>query len=290
MTSNEPMNSGTCAKTHEPVFGRDGFAVLRGFLKNGELTKISGLVTSTVRSPGGPSCSRPHNTLFPLRWNDDLVQLILRSGARMESLRTTSHADDLRWISGYVSIKESRSPALWWHQDWWCWDHQVSYQRAAAQMAVLCYLSGTTPQNGALRVLPGSHQKAAPVHALLPDPNTHAAESLAPTHAAMSNPDGQVTLSMKAGDAALIDYRLLHGTHANSSDVRRECIILNFTPSWRHLPEDIQAHLIRHTAQPSAQENVPSAVLNLGLLPAFAGERKDLAVNRKAPCDFQVAS
>jgi hypothetical protein len=289
MASDKPMNSGICPKTHEPGLARDGFAVLRGFLKNDERTKILELVTSMLRSPGGFACSRPHNTLLPLRWNDDLVQLILNSGVRMESLRTKSHADDLRWISGYISIKESRSPALWWHQDWWCWDHKVSYQPAAAQTAVLCYLAETTPNNGALRVLPGSHHKASPIHALLPDPETHATEDLAPTHAAMSNLGGQVTLSMKAGDAALIDYRLLHGTHANSSDVRRECIILNFTPSWRHLPEDIRAHLISHTAQPSAKEIVPSGVLSLGLLPDFPGERKDLVLNRKAPRDFQVA-
>jgi hypothetical protein len=31
---------------------------------------------------------------------------------------TLSVATDLRWISGYVTVKEPRTPPRWWHQDW----------------------------------------------------------------------------------------------------------------------------------------------------------------------------
>jgi hypothetical protein len=36
---------------------------------------------------------------------------------RIELLRDALTAKDLKWISGYISVKNACSPALWWHQD-----------------------------------------------------------------------------------------------------------------------------------------------------------------------------
>jgi hypothetical protein len=101
-------------------FSRDWFVVLRGFLGEQETATARTLVESILRLPHGLACARPNNTLLPLRWNDPLVQLLLLSERRMRTLSDAVGADDLKWISGYVSIKEASSLALWWHQDWWC--------------------------------------------------------------------------------------------------------------------------------------------------------------------------
>jgi ectoine hydroxylase-related dioxygenase (phytanoyl-CoA dioxygenase family) len=87
-------------------------------------------------------------------------------------------------------------------------------------LATLCYLTATSVQNGALRVLPGTHHKSAPIHAHLPEAHTEFAETLDPSHMALSDQPGQVTLSLRAGDAVVMDYRLLHGTQANESATR----------------------------------------------------------------------
>ena len=144
----------------------------------------------------------------------------------MRRLAGASAAGDLRWISGYLSIKEPRSPCLWWHQDWWCWDHPISYRKAPVQIAVLCYLTDTAPDNGALRIVEGSHLNSFPIHAILPEAHGEAASGLAPGHPAMSDLREQTTIRVRAGDAVILDYRLLHGTHANNSDFRRDCILL----------------------------------------------------------------
>jgi hypothetical protein len=288
MTSNDAVSADTAAKPSARIFDRAGFVVLNALLEASELPEIRDLVASILCSPGEQVCRRPHNALFPLRWNDRPVQLVLDSSPRIELLRAVAGANDLRWISGYISIKEAHSPALWWHQDWWCWDHSASYQRSPVQMAVLCYLAETTIENGALRVLPGSHHASAPIHAHLPDAHSRFPTDPDPGDPAMSNLPGQVTLALKAGDAVVLDYRLLHGTHANTSDFRRDCIILNFAPAWRQLPEDIRAHLISHPAQPLEHEIVPPWLLHRELLPAFSGVRRDLTVNRNAPPTFRV--
>jgi hypothetical protein len=85
------------------------------------------------------------------------------------------------------------------------WDHAISYRRAASQIATLCYLTDTDVNNAALRVLPGSHLKSAPIHAILPEAHGHAAEQLESGHAAMSDLPNQMTLCMKAEDAVAMD-------------------------------------------------------------------------------------
>ena len=230
----------------------------------------------------------PHNTLVPLRWNDPIVRLLLKSDRRVQALTDGLRADDLKWISGYVSVKEPHSPPLWWHQDWWCWDHPLSYRRMAPQIGVLCYLADTNAQNGALRVLRGSHLKSAPIHAVLPEAHGHSAEGLEPGHIVLSDLPDQVTLGLRAGDAVVIDYRLLHSTHGNAGNTRRDCILLSFTPSWRELPNDIKAHLIAHPAQPSGGEALKTSSMLAKLFPKFSGSRQDLPLNRNAPSNFEV--
>jgi ectoine hydroxylase-related dioxygenase (phytanoyl-CoA dioxygenase family) len=193
--------------------------------------------------------------------------------------------DDLRWISGYVSVKEPRTPALAWHQDWWCWEHPVSLRPEPVQVALLCYLSDTGERNGALRVLPGSHRASGPLHAAVRDAETRGVEP-APDHAAMRDQAGQVTFAAAAGDAVVLDYRLLHGTHPNASAERRDCVLLSFAPAWRGLPDDVRGHLIQHLAQPTQGERPESSAWTGGLLPAFSGARADLALSRLAPARF----
>jgi ectoine hydroxylase-related dioxygenase (phytanoyl-CoA dioxygenase family) len=269
------------------MFARDGFAILERFLEADEVRAVESALDDVISSPRGFGLTRAHNSLFPLRYVDGIVRLFLGSESRMDRVRELTGARDLRWLSGYVTIKEPRSPALWWHQDWWCWDHPASFRRAAPQVALLCYLGDTSPRNGALRVLPGSHRNGSALHASLPEAHSDDAHALPPGHAALHDLPDQVTFECRAGDAVLMDYRLLHGTHANDTHVRRDCIHLSFVPSWRDLPRDLRSHLIDHPALPTADE-LASHREETTLLPRFSGERRTLTINRTPPVDFCV--
>lgn len=267
-------------------FTEEGYGVLERFLDSARVAALRREVDIALQASPVAGCERPHNRLVPLRWNDPAVHLILEGAGRRRAVGALTGGEDLRWISGYVSVKESRTPPLWWHQDWWCWDHRVTLCPAAAQVALLCYLSDTSHRNGALRVLPRSHRGSLPLHATVRDAHAEAAE-LPLDHGALSDQPGQVTLSARAGDAIVLDYRLLHGTHPNASAERRDCVLLSFTPSWRGLPADIRAHLIQHLAQPRGDER-PAQISWPELLPSFAGARADLELNRVAPTRFAV--
>jgi ectoine hydroxylase-related dioxygenase (phytanoyl-CoA dioxygenase family) len=269
-------------------FAEHGYAVLERFLDRALLEALRRAVRTALQAPPVAGCERPHNRLVPLRWNDPAVDLVLEGAERRRAVAAVTGGDDLRWISGYVSTKGPRTPPLWWHQDWWCWNHPASLRPAAAQVALLCYLSDTNPDNGALRLLPGSHRASVPLHTALPAAHAQDAE-VALDHAALSDQPGQVTLNARAGDAIVLDYRLLHGTHPNLSAQRRDCLLLSFTPSWRRLDADIRAHLIQHLAQPTDDERPGRGSWHAELLPSFKGVRADLALNREAPTRFAVS-
>lgn len=266
-------------------FQRGGFLVLPRLLAAADLASVREAVDGVLCEARAGACERPNNTLTPLRWNDPLVGSIVGDGRRISR---AIGANDLRWISGYVSVKEPNSPPLWWHTDWWCWDHPVSFRNPAPQVALLLYVCDTDGSTGALRVIPGSHVRSVPLHAALPEAHGSDAAALHLDHAAMSEQADQVTVELHAGDAVVIDYRLLHGTCANTGGDRRDCVLLSFAPSWKDLPPDLRGHLIGHPALPGDDERscIPGGIE--ALLPSYQGERRDLPLNRNAPRNFEA--
>lgn len=212
----------------------------------------------------------------------------MTSDRRIQELKEAVKAIDLKWISGYISSKEAHCGALWWHQDWWCWQHPVSFKRTTSQIALMCYLAATNKNNGALRVLPGSHHQSLPLHLVLPEAHAEDTNHIDQSHIAMRDYPGEVTLNLNAGDAIAIDYRLLHGTHENISDTRRDCVMLTFTPSWTDLPDNIKGHLSRHHALPFDSELPIQTAYRKDLIPYYNGVKKDLIVIRIPPRDFAV--
>ncbi len=267
-------------------FLSSGYAVLPGLLAEKSLASARRDADAVVAAPSEVSCERPHNTLVPLRWCDPLAEVAVIAAPRVAA---AVGARDLRWISGYVSVKDPDSPPLWWHQDWWAWDHPISLSREPTQVALLCYLSDTSVTSGALRVIPGSHHGNVDLHGLLPQAHSDEATALDFDHPAMTDHARQVTLAVSAGDAVVTDYRLLHGTHPNSSPRRRDCVLLTFAPHWSELPAEVRGHLIQHPALPTDTETPDDAAIR-GLLPSYDGPRVDLTVNRHAPTSFTVAS
>jgi ectoine hydroxylase-related dioxygenase (phytanoyl-CoA dioxygenase family) len=105
----------------------------------------------------------------------------------------------------------------------------------------------------------------------------------------MGDHPSQVTLGLRAGDAVVIDYRLLHGTHANESLARRDCVLLSFIPDWINFPSELKAHVSAHPALPAAEEIADaSRVPHSDVFPRFAGRPVDIAINRLPPPSFAI--
>ena len=110
------------------------------------------------------------------------------------------------------------------------------------------YLHDTRRENGCLRVIPGSHCNHNPLHDVIDEPH---AQHLQAGHDLTSDdfsdrPD-EIDVPIKAGDLLVGDSRLLHATHANTSDQRRTVLTLWYQTDLPSLPEKIQAQMVAKT-------------------------------------------
>lgn len=152
---------------------------------------------------------------------------------------------NIRWLAGYLISKPPHSPALFWHQDWWGWDHPLSYTSRLPGLGVMIYLSDTRRENGCLRVIPGSHRCQHRLHRL---PVAHD-ESLSniedPDNIAYQSDASELSVAVSAGDVVLLDPRLLHSAYANQTNNERSLYTLWYLPDFDTLPESIQARYVQ---------------------------------------------
>ena len=185
-----------------------------------------------------------------------------------------------RWSSGFIISKPPKSPALFWHQDWWGWDDPISYTDIPQQLFLMYYLVDTTIHNGCLRVLKGTHRKRHPMHDLIPEAHTDAIRRATdPTHPVYQPLADDIAVPVKAGDLVIGDARLLHGAYANQSDQKRTVITLWYHPAFDSAPERIRAHLSQKQSR-VAQWPVSAQQLVQSLVPTYDGTQEPLAWNR----------
>lgn len=153
---------------------------------------------------------------------------------------------DLRnpvFSSGSIISKPPNSPALFWHHDWWGWDDPLSYTDRIPQVNIMIYLSSTTPENGCLRVMPGSHRRRHPIHENPAAYDAAISKVENPGHCLYRSWPGEVAVTVEPGDVIVKDTRLLHGSYANASRHERTLLSLNFNPGFSSLPAAMQARI-----------------------------------------------
>jgi len=116
-----------------------------------------------------------------------------------------------------------------WHQDTQYWP-----LKPAKAVTVWLALYDTDEENGAMKIVKGSHKKGVFNH------HINKAKNLALNQEVSDdqfNHSDVVSLNLKAGEISLHDDGLLHGSEANNSD-RRRCGI-----TMRYSPVDVKADL-----------------------------------------------
>ena len=145
---------------------------------------------------------------------------------------------------GYIISKPPHSPRLFWHYDWFAWEDPRSHEPVPPQVFLMYYLTDTRPENGCLRVIPGSHRTHNPLHDVIDAPHSkELAEGEHLDRVEFSRRPDEVDVPIKAGDLLLGDARLLHATHANNSDEGRTLLTLWYQPDLKSLPERMQAQM-----------------------------------------------
>jgi ectoine hydroxylase-related dioxygenase (phytanoyl-CoA dioxygenase family) len=143
---------------------------------------------------------------------------------------------------GRIISKPPHSPQLYWHEDGRYWDDPVSYTTQPIQCFLMVYLTDTTPKNGCLRVIPGSHLKRHPLHDQVPPQSTEELRTYAnPDDIVFQRVEGEIDVPMKAGDLVIGYGTLFHAAHSNQTDERRTVLTMWYYPDFVNLPENTQA-------------------------------------------------
>ena len=122
---------------------------------------------------------------------------------------------DLLCRSASVFLKEPGAPAfVAWHQDAAYWELEPP-DVATAWVA----LTESTLENGALRVIPGSHREPLLPHGVIDDPDNMLSRGQGIT--APIDPAKTAALTLDAGEMSIHDVRLAHGSDPNRSTTRR---------------------------------------------------------------------
>ncbi len=184
---------------------------------------------------------RSQGSLVPVADHPSFAALIAHPGFQEMFGRLGLHGT--RFSSGYVISKPPGGPALFWHQDWWGWQHPISREDRIAQVALFLYMTDTTRENGCLRLIPGSHRRPHPLHDLVDAHNPTLAEVRNPDDAAFASHPDEVDVPVTAGDVVVVDARLIHGAHPNRSDKERTNITLWWHPDYEGLPASLRARI-----------------------------------------------
>jgi len=162
-----------------------------------------------------------HKSHLLFTWLNDLI----RHDRILDAVEDLIGGDILCWGSSFF-IKEPRNTAyVSWHQDSTYWGLEP-----ADVVTAWVAFSDSTTENGAMRVIPGSHAQEQ-----FPHRDTFAPDNLLSRgQEIMVDVDGRqaVTLELTAGEMSLHHVRLIHGSEPNPSGQRRIGFAIRYIPTY----------------------------------------------------------
>ncbi len=162
-----------------------------------------------------------HKSHLLFTWLNDLV----RHPRILDAVEDVIGPDILCWGSSFF-IKEARNPAfVSWHQDSTYWGLDP-----ADIITAWVAFSDSTPANGAMRVIPGTHKLDQ-----IPHQDTFRPENLLSRgQEIMVEVDDSkaAMLELGAGEMSLHHVRLIHGSDPNPSDQRRIGFAIRYIPTY----------------------------------------------------------
>ena len=136
------------------------------------------------------------------------------------------------WNSSLFSKPERDGQRTPWHQDGQYWPI-----RPLATCTVWIALDDSTPENGCLQVIPGSHrERRLRAHRSLEAKDVTLNQELDPSECDASK---AADIVLEAGQMLLHDVYLLHGSQANQSPRPRRGMTLRFMPTTSHFDREL---------------------------------------------------
>ncbi len=202
-------------------YRRDGYHFPIEVLSAAETRAVRDKLEAYERSSGGPIAGdMRHKPHLYLTFLSDLIH----HPRILDAVEDVLGPNLLVWSTSFF-IKEARDPAyVSWHQD-------ATYWGLSEPDVVTAWLAFTeaTVENGAMRMVPGSHGEQLAHH------DTFAPNNLLSRgqEIAVEVDDARgVDILLRAGEMSLHHVRMVHGSPANRSDDRRIGFAIRYIPTY----------------------------------------------------------
>lgn len=149
--------------------------------------------------------------------------------------------DVILWGSQLFSKAARDGLAIPWHQDGHYWPiHPL------AACSVWIAVDEASPENGCMRVVPGSHRLGLLAHEIDDDPDLALNEALSGEG---FDAEAAVDVALQPGQISLHDVNLVHGSEANRSHLRRAGMVLRYMPATSEFRRDFDDQIMTSGAR-----------------------------------------
>ena len=145
--------------------------------------------------------------------------------------------DFLNWGSALFGKPAKDGIATPWHQDGEYWPI-----RPLATCTVWIAIDAATPENGCLRVVPGSHKARELLPHITPDGKFTLYRTLADHENAEANARDVV---LERGQISIHDVYMIHGSKPNTSSRPRRGITFRYMPTTSHFDYELNEVLVK---------------------------------------------
>ena len=221
-------------------YDRDGYVspvpVMSADVAAGVRERLESYLAGAGRNPKeDPFLQFKVHMVFP--WADELI----RNPAVLDAVEAIIGRDILVWNTAVLLKQPQTRDFVSWHQDVYYWgnhpDHVVGAWIAIAD---------STPENGCVRVIPGSHQWGILGHA-----DTFGADNMLSRGQRIAAPFDEsqaADMALKAGEMSLHHTRTVHSSFPNRSRGPRIGFVVTFmSPATVMLGQRTGATLVRGT-------------------------------------------
>ncbi len=203
------------------VFTQDGFLKVEGLFSNDEVAafkKQIGRILEATRIEDSSGSVAADGVFVGLAARSDFFRQVAREPRLLDVLEPIL-GPNIEFLSDKVVFKggdvEYGSP---WHQDW-------PYWQGAHKVSVWIALDAATPENGCLKMLPGSHREAAHHE----DVQTAAGEGFSLRLRPEAVDESRaVAVPAAPGDAIFFHDQTLHASFPNRSGADRWALISTY--------------------------------------------------------------
>jgi ectoine hydroxylase-related dioxygenase (phytanoyl-CoA dioxygenase family) len=195
---------------HQPVFAPEKFAHLKAIFEE-DLEKYG------------------EEGLDTIHFRDSRLLEFLLSDEVLDLVEPLTGPNIGLWSSHFISKPPRTGKATPWHEDSSYWNGRVSTM--AGICTVWLAIDEATPENGCMRVIPGSHSGGAAGFS-----QYEAVDSGKNIFGTQIKPESideaqAVYFALKPGECSLHEARLIHGARANTSDKRRAGYTMRYFPT-----------------------------------------------------------